>query len=192
MKQRGTYKNLLLACSLLGVLAMAGCTSGPTIRSNMDDSVDFHRFRTFGFLDPLGTDRDGYQTLISQQLVSSTERELLARGLTRSDTNPDLLINFRVNLDQRLRVTQSPATPASSVSRNRRGFYNTWPGYQQTEIRQYQQGTVGIDAVDAARMQLVWEGLAIDRVTQSTANNLGPVLNDAVVAIFRDFPLPPR
>ncbi len=192
MKQRSTYQILLLACSLLGLAVVSSCTSGPTIRSNMDESVDFHRFRTFAFLDPLGTDRDGYQTLISQQLVSSTERELLARGLTRTDTNPDLLINFRVNLDQRLRVTQSPVTPASSVSRNRRGFYNTWPGYQQTEIRQYQQGTVGIDVVDAARMQLVWEGLAIDRVTQSTTNNLGPVLNDAVVAIFRDFPLPPE
>jgi hypothetical protein len=192
MKQLSTYKILLLACALLGLAAISSCSSGPTIRSNMDESVDFHRFHTFAFLDPLGTDREGYQTLISQQLVSSTERELLARGLTRTDTNPDLLINFRVNLDQRLRVTQSPVTPVSSVNRNRRGFDTAWPGYQQTEIRQYQQGTVGIDVVDAARRQLVWEGLAIDRVTQSTTNNLGPVLNDAVVAIFRDFPLPPK
>lgn len=192
MKPRKHYPYLLLACSLLGLALVSSCTTGPTIRSNVDESVDFHRFRTFAFLNPLGTDREGYQTLISQQLVSSTERELVARGLSRTDTNPDLLINFRVNLDQRLRVTQSPAMPASSVSRHRRGFYNTWPGYQQTEIRQYEQGTVGIDVVDAGRRQLIWEGLAVDRVTQSTTNNLGPVLNDAVVAIFRDFPLPPK
>ena len=88
-------------------------------------------------------------------------------------------------------MTQSPATPVGSMNRHRRGFYNTWPSYQQTEIRQYTQGTLGIDVVDAGRMQLIWEGFAIGRVTQSTTNNLGPVLDSAVVDIFRDFPLPP-
>jgi Domain of unknown function (DUF4136) len=192
MKQRYIPQTLLLACAFLSVIVVSGCASGPTIRSNMDTSVDFSRFRTFGFFDPLATDREGYQSLISQQLVSSAERELVARGLTRTDTNPDLLINFSADLDQRLRITQSPATTTSSLNRHRRGFYSTWPGYQRTEIRQYTQGTLGIDVVDAARRQLIWEGFAIGRVTQSTTDNLGPVLNDAVVDIFRDFPLPPR
>ena len=192
MKQHNIYQNLLAACALLGLLVVTSCASGPTIRSSMDESVDFNRFRTFDFLVPLGTDREGFQTLISQQLVSSAERELLARGLTRTATNPDLLINFSANLDQRLRITQSPGTSAGSFNRHRRGFYNTWPSYQQTDIRQYTQGTLGIDVIDAARRQLIWEGVAISRVTQSTTDNLGPVLDDAVVDIFRDFPLPPR
>jgi len=192
LKQPNVYQNLLRACSLLALFMLASCASGPTIRSSMDESVDFNRFRTFDFLVPLGTDREGFQTLISQQLVSSAERELLARGLTRTATNPDLLINFSANLDQRLRITQSPGTSAGSFNRHRRGFYNTWPSYQQTDIRQYTQGTLGIDVIDAARRQLIWEGVAISRVTQSTTDNLGPVLDDAVVDIFRDFPLPPR
>ena len=192
MKQRNNHQNLLLACSLMGLLLVTGCASGPTIRSNSDPSVDFSSFRTFGFFDPLATDREGFQSLISQQLVTSAERELVARGLQRTDTNPDLLINFSANLDQRLQVRQSPSAPASSMNRHRRGFYNTWPTYQQTEIRQYTQGTLGIDVVDAARRQLVWEGFALGRVTQRTTENIGPVLNDAVVEIFRDFPLPPR
>jgi hypothetical protein len=192
MKQRNVYQNLLLACSLMGLLLVTGCASGPTIRSNSDASVDFSSFRTFGFFDPLATDREGFQSLISQQLVTSAERELVARGLQRTDTNPDLLINFSANLDQRLRVRQSPSTPSGGMNRHRRGFYNTWPTYQQTEIRQYTQGTLGIDVVDAARRQLVWEGFALGRVTERTTENIGPVLNDAVVEIFRDFPLPPR
>jgi len=192
LKQHNIYQNLLAACALLGLLVVTSCASGPTIRRSMDESVDFNRFRTFDFLVPLGTDREGFQTLISQQLVSSAERELLARGLTRTATNPDLLINFSANLDQRLRITQSPGTSAGSFNRHRRGFYNTWPSYQQTDIRQYTQGTLGIDVIDAARRQLIWEGVAISRVTQSTTDNLGPVLDDAVVDIFRDFPLPPK
>jgi hypothetical protein len=192
MKQRPAHQNLLLICTLLGLLVMAGCASGPTIRSNVDPAVDFNSFKTFGFLQPLSTDREGYQSLISQQLVTSTTRELEARGLRRTDTKPDLLINFSADLDQRLRITQSPATSTGSLNRHRRGLYSTWPTYQQTEIRQYTKGTLGIDVVDAARRQLIWEGFALGRVTQRTTDNLAPVLNDAVVEIFRDFPLPPR
>ena len=192
MRHYFIYQKRLLACALLGLLVLAGCASGPTIRSNVDPGVDFSRFRTFGFFEPLATDREGYQSLVSQQLVSSAERELVARGLTRSDTNPDLLINFSANLDQRLRIRQTPPTSAGGMHRHRRGFYNTWPGYQRTEIREYTQGTLGIDVVDPARRQLIWEGFAIGRVTQSTTDNLGPVLNDAVVDILRDFPLAPK
>jgi deoxyribodipyrimidine photolyase len=101
-------------------------------------------------------------------------------------------VNFSADLDQRLRVTQTPTMRSRSFHSHRRGFYSTWPTYQQTEIRQYTKGTLGIDIVDAARRQLVWEGFALGRVTQRTTDNLGPVLDAAVVDIFREFPLPPK
>jgi hypothetical protein len=192
MNQRSAHQTLLLACSLLSLLLVAGCASGPTIRSNVDESVDFTSFRTFGFFEPLATDREGYQSLISQQLITSADRELKARGLQRTDTNPDLLVNFSADLDQRLRVTQLPASPARNFHHHRRGFYNTWPTYQRTEVRQYTKGTLGIDVVDAARRQLVWEGFALGRVTQQTTDNIGPVLDSAVVDIFANFPLQPK
>jgi len=192
MNQRHAHQRLLLACSLLSLLVVAGCASGPTIRSNVDASVDFTSFRTFGFIEPLATDRAGYQSLVSQQLVASADRELVARGLQRTDTNPDLLVNFSADLDQRLRITQSPAIHSRNFNSHRRGFYSTWPLYQQTEIRQYTKGTLGIDVVDAARRQLVWEGFALGQVTQRTTDNLGPVLDAAVVDIFGSFPLQPK
>jgi len=192
MNHRNARQRLLLACSLLGLLVLGGCASGPTIRSNADPSVDFSGFRTFAFLEPLSTDREGYQSLISQQLVTSAERELVARGLQRTAANPDLLVNFSATLDQRLQVTQTPSSRSRNFNNHRRGFYNTWPLYQQTEIRQYTKGTLGIDIVDAARRQLVWEGFALGRVTQRTTDNIGPVLDSAVVDIFSRFPLPPK
>lgn len=193
MNTTNLRKILPIAWLLVAVSLLAGCATGPSIRSNLDQSVDFSQYRTFGFFDPLTTDREGYQSLISQQLVASTERELRARGLERTDTNPELLVNFSADLDQRLRITQTPVTPISSVDRRRRGgFYSTWPTYQQTEIRQYTQGTLGIDIVDASRRQLIWEGFAVGRVTQRTTDNLGPVLDSAVVDILADFPVRPK
>ena len=119
---RHCRQRLLLACSLLSLLVVAGCASGPTIRSNVDPGVDFKSFRTFGFIQPLATDREGYQSLISQQLVASAERELAARGLQRTDTSPDLLVNFSADLDQRLRVTQTPAVRSRNFNSHRRGL----------------------------------------------------------------------
>jgi len=51
------------------------------------------------------------------------------------------------------------------------------PLHQRTEIRQYTQGTLGIDAVDVARRQLVWEGFALGRVTERTMGSSGAVLD---------------
>lgn len=187
MRERDRRPLLVVACCWLGLL-LAGCATGPAVRSNVDPAVDFSRFQTFAFMEPLSTDRAGYQSFISQQLVASTERELVARGLRRTDTSPDLLVNFSADLDQRLRVTQTPTFRGSSFNHHRRGFYSPWPSYQ-TEVRQYTKGTLGIDVVDAARRQLVWEGFAVGRVTQRTTDNLGPVLDAAVTDIFRSFPL---
>jgi hypothetical protein len=182
-------RHLRLAASLLGLIALAGCATGPTIRSNVDQSVDFTRFRTFDFLQPLSTDREGYQSFISRDLMVAAEREMTALGFQRTSTNPDLLVNFSANLEQRLRVTQTPTAGGGAAwgSHRRSASYGVWGGYR-TDVRQDTMGTVGVDVIDAARRQLVWEGVAVGRVTRSTAENVGPALDSAVRDIFQQFP----
>lgn len=189
MNLPATRRTTWLALPLLGLLALAGCATGPTIRTNVDPNVDFTRFRTFDFLQPLSTDREGYQSFISRDLMAAAEREMTALGFTRTGTNPDLLVNFSATLDQRLRVTQTPTMGGGATwgSHRRGASYGVWGGYR-TDVRQDTMGTVGVDIVDAQRMQLVWEGVAVDRVTRSTAENVGPALDSAVREIFRQFP----
>ncbi|MEY2853899.1 MAG: hypothetical protein RL030_1031 [Pseudomonadota bacterium] len=184
-------RRLLLAGSLLGLLAVSGCASGPTIRSNVDPGADFTRFQTFNFMQPLSTDREGYQTFLSRDLMAAAERELVGRGLKRTETSPDLLVNFSANLDQRLRVTQTPQTNVGNFGSHRRGFYSTWPTYR-TDVQQYTQGTLAVDVIDASRMQLVWEGVAVHRLTQSRADNIGPAIDQALQEMFARFPTPKK
>jgi hypothetical protein len=42
--------------------------------------------------------------------------------------------------------------------------------------------------IDAVRNQLVWEGAATGRVTDSTRQNIEQVSHDAIVDIFAQFP----
>ena len=187
MNHDHSRRRWLFAGSLLGLLAMTGCASGPTIRTNADQSVDFTRFQSFNFMQPLSTDREGYQSFISRDLMAAAERELVGLGLKRTDTSPDLLVNFSANLDQRLRVTQTPQSSMGPIGSHRRGFYSTWPTYR-TDVQQYTKGTLVVDVVDASRMQLVWEGVAAHRITQSRADNIGPVIDEAMRELFARFP----
>ena len=174
---------LLLATSIL-----AGCSSGPTIITNSAPNFSLANYQTFSFFQPLSTDRGNVQSLQSKQLILSATRELEMSGLRRDDRNPDLLVNFVLSSRETL---QSRPSSGASVHHGR-GRYGTWGGYSMsmstTEVVQRTEGTLGVDVVDVARNQLVWEGAATARVTDSMRENRDQVLDSAIAEIFAKFP----
>lgn len=170
-------------------LLLAACSSGPRITANSDPAADWTQYQTFGFFEPLTTDRGSVRSLTSTQLIASATREMEARGLRRVDSNPDLLINFMLSTRETLQTR--PSTSASaSWGRSR---YSTWRGYSvgmsTNEVVQRTEGSLGIDVVDRARNQLVWEAVATKTVTNSTRNNQQQVLDSAVTDMFQQFPI---
>ena len=187
-----TMKSLFVRACGAGVLLLGACASGPTVRTNVDQTADFTQYKTFGFVSPLGTDRSGYRSIVSQHLMDATQRELEVRGLRRVDSAPQLLVNFNARLNDKLQVTPSMAPMhAGGYYGYRRGFYGAWPMYETNTVTQYTEGTLNIDIVDAARKQLVWEGVLTDTVTQSDLNAVQPSLYAAVAAAFAKYPVPP-
>lgn len=187
----------VLVAALAGAaLIAAGCASGPRVRAERDKTVDFSQYHTFGFVSPLGTDREGYETMVSQYLKSATQRELEARGLRLVEDAPQLLVNFSGRLNEKLRATTGPSTgvlfgvgAGRDYYRYRTGFYTTWPLYRtDTVVDSYSEGTLNVDVIDAARKQMVWEGVAVGRVTEKTMDNLKPAIDEAVTAIFAKYP----
>ena len=177
---------LLVAAGAL--LALAACSTGPRIITNSDPNADWSKYRTFGFFEPLGTDRNNARSIMSSQLIESASREMEMAGFTRSDTDPDLLINFVVTTRETLQTR-----PSSSASiHHGRGRYGTWSGWSvgasTTEVVQRTEGTLGVDIVDRANNTLVWEGAASKRVTNTTRENQAEVLDSAIADIFKRFP----
>jgi hypothetical protein len=186
---KSTCLNLALAGALL---ALAGCASGPEVRANSDSSVNFSQYKTFGFVNPLGTDRSGYQSIVSQQLKAATQRELEARGIRLDEQSPQLLVNFNGKLSDKVRVSSTP-TPMYGMGYYgyRGGMYGAWPAYvDQTTVTQYKEGTLNIDVIDASRRQLVWEGIVTDDVQQKDLEQVQATLNRLVTAAFAKFPVP--
>ncbi|MDJ0928198.1 MAG: DUF4136 domain-containing protein [Gammaproteobacteria bacterium] len=175
------------AMTIMGLIVtlfgLAGCATGPRVFVNEDPSANFANYKTFGFPERLGTDdRDGYTTLLSQYLKAATTREMQARGYQLSD-DPELLINFGVLTQEKIRST---TTPSYGGYYGYRG-YGAWGGYDTT-ITQYTEGTLTIDLVDARRNQLVWEVTGTGRIRDEVRANLQPAVNDAVALLFQRYP----
>jgi hypothetical protein len=167
---------------------LSACASGPRIVTNSDPAADWTQFRTFGFFQPLGTDMYTIRSITSNQLIESATREMEMAGFTFSESNPDLLINFVISTRETIQTR--PSTSASM--HHGRSRYRTWSGWSvhgsTAEVVQRTEGTLGVDVVDRVRNQLVWEGAASQRVTDSTRQNQAEVLDAAITSVFANFP----
>jgi hypothetical protein len=187
------YQSLFRAIgALLPILLLTACASGPTIVANQDPTADFSVYKTYDFVEPLSTDRAGARSILSGFLISSTAAELKARGLTQAAPNPDLLIDFVVSTQQKIKSQSQPSSGAS-IHRGRGGA-GTWSGYSMsmstTSVTQTTEGTVAIDVIDRRQNQLVWEAAATGRVTDKVRENLQTAVPEVVAELFAEFPVP--
>jgi hypothetical protein len=181
---------------LLLTLALAfihGCASTPNTISNVAPGTDFSGYSTFGFLGVLSTDKENYESMESNFLKVAVAQELDRRGLTYSES-PDLVVNFYIHTQEKVRSRTVPTTSAYYGYRD--PFYDPWGGYgmgmgYETRVDQFTEGTLNIDVVDAATKKLVWEGAVSGRVTKKDLQNLEKTIDDAVAAVMASFPLAP-
>jgi len=171
-------------------LFITACASGPQVRSDYDQSADFAAYRTFAFMEPLGTDRAGYTTLLTQRLKTLTRLQMEQRGYVYDAESPDLLVNFLAQSQQKTQYVPPPPMPwGPNYYGYRMGWYDPWVGYGfGPDVIQYTQGVLSVDLIDARKQQLVWEGVGtsvIDNVEQAVSEKqLAPVVAD----IFAKYP----
>jgi len=177
----------LVALVLVSVLA--ACTTGPRVRIDADPSADFSQYRTWGFYQPLAMEQSGYSSYLSDQIKASVRRAMDSRGYRFSADKPDLLVNFQGVIRERTDVYDVPRSDIQYFYSYRARAYYAYPvWYDETRVNQYTEGTLTIDLVDAARNRLVWNGDAIGRVTQKTAQQRAVSADQAITAIFARYP----
>ena len=179
----------------LGTLAsfifVAGCASGPKLRSDYDKDANFGAYRTYNFMNRAG--EDGYQSLFSKYMIEAIDVEMQKRGYRKSD-DPDLLVNFNAHLQDKTDIRTTPAAPpmmAGGYYGYRTGYYGAWGGYgygTETHVSQYTEGTFNIDLVDARQKQLVWEAVGIARVSDESFEQLEERVKAGVPQYFAMYP----
>lgn len=181
--------NAVAAALTLIMLSAVGCTSGPEIRADADPTANLSSYKTFAFFEELATDKSAYTTMLTSRLKSAIRREMERRGYTLATSDPQLLVNFNVNVQDR---TEVESTPTGAYYGYRAGRYGMWGGYpQDVYTTHYQEGTLAIDLVDAAKRQLVWQGVARGRINKSAVENPDQAIDKVVAEIFAKHPVPP-
>lgn len=173
----------------LAVFALSACATGPKIHSVSEQGVNFNAYQTFAFVDKLAPkDEQAYRSLTNKHLEEAIRTELSKRGLTEAK-NADLLVNFHVSTKEKVTSTVSPALNGGYYG-YRFGFgYGGGIGFgSETRVSQYTQGTLNIDVVDAARKQLIWEGVAVGKLKTPEVNRSRDEIFDVVAQIFAKYP----
>lgn len=179
----------LIAAALAGAALLAGCAAVPQVQVKTAPAVDLGALRSFGFATPLGTDRAGYRTIVSQHLVAATQRELEARGLRFDAAAPQLRVDFHLHDEERLRAVPAPVLGIGAQGW-RHGIYAGWPMWvDATELRPFRASTLRIDLVDAQRRQTVWEAVVTEDIGARRPEELPAALGRAVALAFERFPL---
>jgi hypothetical protein len=176
--RRRTVHGLALAAA---TLVLAGCESTPRTRSDYDPSADFSAYRTFAFVSDMPEQRtEAYESLVIRHLQQAARNEMEARGYGYTTEDPDLLIGFSVTTQDKIRVNTWGGGPYWA------GPYRGW-GATEVDVRQYTEGTLIIDLIDARKRQVVWQGVAQGTVTEAKIRQMDERIPKAVAAIFEEY-----
>ena len=179
---------LMIGCAI----AAAGCASGLSVRSDEDPGADFSAYRSYDFFDPMGIE-GGYNSPIYGELFrEAIGREMEQRGY-RVASEPDLLINVTIRVDDKVRMT-AYTTPYMS------GAYYARPGGAQygsalgvgvgvgSRPKEVTEASVFIDLVDAQRHRVSWQGVAVIDANDKVAQQLRDAIFTAVNRVYDLYP----
>ena len=80
------FARLVLLTSI--ALLLAACASKPTIKSDYDHTIDFSKYKTYGFYNPMGIENPNYSSIYGSIFRDAIGKEMAKRGYRLSD-NPD-------------------------------------------------------------------------------------------------------
>jgi hypothetical protein len=185
-------KNILLA-GAAALTLLAGCASGPTIRSNVDPSANLSSYKTFMFAEKTGTDRPDYKTPITSYFKEAIRREMEAKGYRYVEGGPaDLLVNFNANAQENVDVRTTPGSPSFGYGYGyygyRGGLYGATAFPPEVTTVRYKTGTANVDVVDLSKKQVVWEGIAEARLTDKMMKDPRTAISSVITEMFAQYP----
>ncbi|MDZ7635179.1 MAG: DUF4136 domain-containing protein [Bacteroidales bacterium] len=170
---------------LVSVLIVAASCSTIKVTSDFDRNAGFASYKTYAFTpEALNLPLDDIN---KSRVLSAIETELAAKGFTKTQSDPDVLIDVVIKAEQK-----TTATASNTGGYYGRAYrYGYGGGFTTTTINYetYTDGTMFIDMIDADKQQLVWQGrgtktLDPDASTQKREDNI----NYAVKQIFMKYP----
>jgi hypothetical protein len=180
--------------TLLLVLTLLFCAtaSAEKIRVHYDKSLDFSKFKTYGWA-PHGAVA---RPMLALDFVGAVEDELNARGLHKVESNPDLIIVFYSAVDSEISMTSANplynatgGIPPFDPSMTSPGNSLYWDSYYGNRTIVVHPGTLIIDLIDFKNKKLAWRGFASEAISANNPDKLMSEVNSTITKLFKEYPV---
>lgn len=181
-------KGFLAVALLAGLVAC----SGIAVNSDYDTSRQFTDLKLYAWMEPkqkLIVDPLVDNDLMNRRVQNAVEASLSSRGFSKAKPGQaaDFMVTYHVSAEDKLSVDSF---------HSRFGYYPCWRGCfgfghefdRDISIRQYKQGTFMLDVIDPASSELIWRGVAGQRLNQGTPAERTAYVQNIVAAILDKFP----
>ena len=178
-----TAKLIILAL-LLGVFSCGG--SRVIVENDQYKDFSLTDFSTFDFFEidaPISENPDFNKNI--SYLEETISKELLARGLTKSSTNPDLKINLGIKIEDKVQTRTTSLATDPFMYTGQRSY--TWKS-EEVPVNTYREGSLTIHFVESESNHAVWVG-TINKVIPEKSKNKPAAIEEAVAEIFKELDL---
>ena len=165
---------------LVFLLVLTSCSTVNVV-TDFDREVNFSLYDSYAFYKP-GIDKTRISDLDKKRILRAIDRELSAKGMTKSD-KPTLLITIFTKEQERVDVYNNGYGYGWGWNRGYYGGFYGNSAYYSTE------GSLFIDLIDAKTNQLVWQGLGSAKlITSGDIDKKEARINEIVHEILAQFP----
>jgi hypothetical protein len=179
-KPAGFATKTAMGLLLVGVLALAACTTTAHVASDYDKSTQFSNFHKFALIVRPHPSMHS-SPLVEQRTYDAIRQALIAKGFTyvADLAQADFAADFSVGAQDRLDVSSYPHYV---------GPFGPAGWSNQIDVHQYQEGTLAIDVFDLQSHKAVWHGSAQKELSQSEMEHSEEPIREAVTAVLANFP----
>jgi hypothetical protein len=176
----------MLPIAMAALVMVPAVAAAQKVSYDYEKSANFAGYKTYAFKEgtPVG------QPLIDQRIVAAIESELAAKGLTKSEADPDLVVVYHIAFDKQKDISTFSSGYGGGYGPYGYGWGGGWAGgTTQTTVRDITIGTLVIDMADAKKKQMVWRGMATKQVdAQTKPEKRDKNIANAMKKIFKNYP----
>ena len=157
----------------LGLLLLAANAFGQKVSTQSSPNVNWSQYKTYSW----GHSESVANPIMNQYIVSGIEAQLAAKGLTKVETNPDLVVIFNATTDDQKQLNWSGMG----------GWGRLGGGMGSAQVDTIVLRQLIVDIADPKAKQFLWRGTANDTVSDKPEKNQKN-LTKALNKMFQNFP----
>jgi hypothetical protein len=156
---------------ILGMLVVFGLTAAPALAQQVTidyaHEFDFGAVATFQYVDT--PESNSENPIMNDRIVTMIKQKLVDGGLQEVSENPDILVTYHLTTEQQTTYTTTGFGYGGYWGGWGRWGYPYGPGVASTTTtaRNYTEGTLIVDAYDAADKKMIWRGTGTVTVKDS-------------------------